>query len=105
NITPQSPNFGNMSGFILATGFNLTSPTIGLSLQLSADVPFTVNIGFAIEAAQTPDFESATVSFSTVRVGLTGLFQGQSFTDLGRATGTGRCFDGNVKNDAFTFRM
>jgi hypothetical protein len=105
NSNPQSLNFGDMSGFILATGFNLTSPTIGLSLQLSADVPFTVNIGSAIEAAQSPDFESATVSFPIVPVGLTGLFQGQSFTATGTATGTGTTFDGNMETDAFTFNL
>jgi hypothetical protein len=102
---PTSPTFGNMSGFILATGFILNSPTIGLSLQLSADVPFTVNISSAIEAAQSPDFESATVSFPIVPVGLTGLFQGQSFTAQGTATGTGTTFLDGPDMDTFIFNL
>src|SRR5262245_46114322 len=73
---PTSPTFGDMSGFILATGFNLNSPTIGLSLQLSTNVPFTINIASAISAAQSPDFESATVAFPIVPIiELRGLFE------------------------------
>jgi hypothetical protein len=101
DLDPQSPKFGEMSGFFLATDFNLFSPSIDLSLRLSSNVPFTFNMASWLLG------ESDSVFYPVVPLELTGLLQGQSFTATGTATGTGTPLPGDLDltMEAFTFNM
>jgi hypothetical protein len=89
------PGFGNMSGSILAQGFSLGGPSLGLGFKPAGNIPFTINVAPVIQAAQSPNFVSKSVPVPTTPVSGLLTFNNQTFSASGQVTGTGTFFLGD----------
>jgi hypothetical protein len=102
-----SPTFGNLSGIVLASSFNVFGdlPLGIFSLQLNGDLPYTLNLIPVWNAAASSDFVGASAPISVATVEGTALINGLSAAFTGTGSGTVQFFLDNQETTSFTFDL
>jgi hypothetical protein len=96
-----SPTYADMTGHVLGSNFQLGNAGLGLSIQTSADIPFTLNLATVLSAAKLDNFQSANAAVPPTAVNLLVTLNGQPHSASGLAMGIGTFVVGDDNSYVF----
>ena len=99
-----SPEYGNLTGLLLASDFNLngSGPPGTLSLALNSDQTYEVNL---LPSWDSPDFSPNMIAFSDIPISGTATANGLESPFSGTTSGTITFLDNNQEDTTFTFNL